>query len=116
MRNEVSSSHSQKVFQVVQDEAEREAYLILIVHGIGSNTETQTQNLSDFEKSLSELIKGGFVNSEYTFETFIIDWKTLVDESDIRKRMKKCQISANSEREMFNMTAPDIIQYLNADY
>ena len=28
-----------RIFQVVPDETEREAYLILIVHGIGSNTE-----------------------------------------------------------------------------
>lgn len=65
---------------------------------------------------MGELIKGGHINSEFTFETVVIDWKTMVDESDIRKRMRKCQISDNHGREIFNMTAPDIIQYLNAEY
>lgn len=61
--------------------------MILIVHGIGSNVETQSQNLHDFEQSLTDLIKGGFVNCEYAFETCVIDWKTLVDGSEIRKRL-----------------------------
>lgn len=101
---------------MVQDSTEREAYLILIVHGIGSNSDTQSKNKSDFDESMAALIKGGFVDSEFTFETVVIDWKTLVDESAIRKRMQKCKISVNAERDMFNVTAPDIIQYLNASY
>jgi hypothetical protein len=39
---------------------------------------------------MGELIKGGHINSEFTFETVVIDWKTMVDGSDIRKRMRKC--------------------------
>jgi hypothetical protein len=52
-----------RIFQVVPDETEREAYLILIVHGIGSNTEVQTHNKHDFDVSMNALIKGGYINS-----------------------------------------------------
>jgi hypothetical protein len=72
--------------------------------------------VADFRKCIEDLIKGGYVNSEYTFDTQIIDWKSTVDESDIRRRMSKCNVSTKATREMFNLTAPDIIQYLNQDY
>ena len=31
-------------FDIIKDDSEKEAYLILVVHGIGSNREVQTQN------------------------------------------------------------------------
>ncbi len=79
---------------MVPDETEREAYLILIVHGIGSNTEVQSHNKHDFDVSMNALIKGGYINSQYTFETVVIDWKTTVDESEMRQRMKKCMVAS----------------------
>ena len=76
---------------MVQDEKERESYLILIVHGIGSNAETQQRNKAEFEQQMRDLIKGGYVKSDYTFEVHVVDWKTLVDSSDMRQRMTKVQ-------------------------
>jgi len=48
----------------------------------------------------------------------MVDWKTTIDSSEMRTRMKKCQIQShvNDSRDMFNTTAPDIIQYLSPGY
>lgn len=33
---------------------------------------------------MQALIKGGYINCEYVFKNVMIDWKTTVDESDLR--------------------------------
>lgn len=76
----------------MQEHKEKEAYLIIMVHGIGSNTETQAKNRQDFINSVDKLITGGYIKADYTFEMVMIDWKSTVDSSEIRQRMKKCQV------------------------
>ena len=71
-------------FHLVQDDCEKEIYLILIVHGIGSPQQTQTNNKQAFDLCLDTLVKGGFIDCKYQFETVMIDWKTTVDQSDQR--------------------------------
>ena len=48
----------------------------------------------------------------------MIDWKTLVDESEMRKNMAKVKIQSqvDPERDIFNATAPDCLQYLNPKF
>ena len=92
--------------------------MILIVHGIGCERTVQQRNLTDFTDNIKFLIRGGYLSCDYAFETAMIDWKTTVDNSDLRQRSQKCHISTQvgTSRELFNSTAPDIIQYLNKEY
>ena len=47
----------------------------------------------------------------------MVNWKSMVDESQQRQRSRKCHVSQDdTAREMFNTVAPDIIQYLNESY
>lgn len=105
------SATSGRNFHVIEDDTEKEMYLIIIVHGIGSDVNTQTQNKEDFDKAIATILKGCYLNSKYSFMTHMIDWKTTIDSSEMRIRMKKCQIQShvNDSRDMFNTTAPDII-------
>ena len=65
----------------MKDDNEKEAYLILVVHGIGSNKEVQQSNKEMLDKSFESLISGGYIKSDFVFERVMIDWKTMVDES-----------------------------------
>ena len=86
------SATSGRNFHVVEDDTEKEMYLIIIVHGIGSDVNTQSQNKEDFDKAIATILKGCYLNSKYSFMTHMIDWKTTIDSSEMRIRMKKCQI------------------------
>lgn len=48
----------------------------------------------------------------------MIDWKTLVDNSEMRINMNKVKIQSEvgNERDMFNTAAPDILQYLSPKF
>ena len=101
-------------FDIIKDDSEKEAYLILVVHGIGSNREVQTQNKKMLDESFQTLISQGYSRSDFVFERVMIDWKTVVDQSQQREKLKKCSIGHRAaERDLFNMTAPDIAQYAN---
>jgi hypothetical protein len=84
------SATSGRNFQVIEDDSEKEMYLIIMVHGIGSDVKTQSQNKEDFDKAISTILKGCYLNSKYSFITQMIDWKTTIDSSEMRSRMKKC--------------------------
>ena len=58
-----------------------------MVHGIGSELEVQRKNEADFLQSINKVIKGGFFESDYQVISHIVDWKTIIEESYIRKRM-----------------------------
>lgn len=61
-----------------------------MVHGIGSIQDTQVKNKRDYDESVDFLIKGGYLQTDYTFESVMIDWKTMTDASQERSRSKKC--------------------------
>ena len=69
----------QQLSQDSKPEASLEPYLIIIVHGIGSNAETQTSNLKTFQESFKKIKKGGFYDQKYSLEMKMVDWKTDVD-------------------------------------
>ena len=64
-KSEESKSNEAGDFHLVQDDCEKEKYLILIVHGIGSTLETQTNNKQAFDSCINYLTKGGFIESDY---------------------------------------------------
>ena len=66
-------------FNIVKDDNEKEAYLILIVHGIGSNKDVQHENKKMLDQSFQTLISQGYSKSDFVFERVMIDWKTVVD-------------------------------------
>ena len=105
-------------FENINDEDEREPYLILVVHGIGSNNETQKLNKLNLDDCIKEVVKQGLVTPIYKYESVMVDWKSMTDQSESRQRSRKCYISSsvNDKRESFNLVAPDIIQYLNKDF
>ena len=69
-------------------------YLLLCVHGIGSDAETQKKNMADFHKAFSKIDQGGYYKKSYDIHIQMIDWKTLVDTSKLRKTFGKCQINS----------------------
>ena len=52
-------------FENIEDEYEQEPYLILIVHGIGSNSETQKLNKYHFDSCVKSLLKTGLIDASF---------------------------------------------------
>lgn len=93
-------------------------YLLLCVHGIGSNTDTQKINMKDFHKCFKKIDKGGYYKKVYDLKIHMIDWKTLVDKSKLRSNIAKCHIHSqiNEQRTVFNLCAPDVLQYMSPHF
>ena len=107
------------MFHVIPGNDEKEPYLLLIVHGIGSNTDQQTINKQDFDDCITDLVTKGYATeTQFKFMTHVIDWKSMVDASEQRQKMSKANINfeVESARNMFNLTAPDVLQYLSPSY
>lgn len=47
------------------DEESKEIYLLLLVHGIGSNLESQMFREQELHKGIKKVIKGGYFDSDY---------------------------------------------------
>lgn len=75
-------------------------------------------NREDFDKCIASVIDGGYCKSDFKFETRMIDWKSVVDESKLRKRMATCQVKSDmhSFKEMVDGIVPDVIQYLSPHF
>ena len=89
--------------------------MILMVHGIGSDVGTQKTNQKDFLSGINKVIKGGYFECDYKIVTHLVDWKTLIDESYIKARLKKIYTPSHVgyARELFDATVPDCLAYLN---
>lgn len=48
----------------------------------------------------------------------MIDWKTIVDDSKLRAKLATSHIQSqiNDARAMFNLCAPDVLQYLSPHF
>lgn len=71
-RSQVTASWGQDVEllsnfsgNIIKGDEEKEVYLLMMVHGIGSNIETQKTRESELHASLKKVIKGGFFECEY---------------------------------------------------
>lgn len=102
--SDVSDVSSKSINLDLGNTGELEPFLIIIVHGIGSNKDTQKLNLSNFEESFATIRKGGYYKQMYNLQMKMVDWKTAVDESSIRKDLNRCQIQSGAQdaRDMFN--------------
>lgn len=61
---------------------------MLMVHGIGSDVGTQKKNEAELFGGVNKVIKGGYFDSKYRIVSSRIDWKTMIESSDIMKRMQ----------------------------
>ena len=104
------------VYTDVPGDEEKETYLILIVHGIGSDIATQIKNASDLEASFKKIIHGNHYKTKYKFAMTIIDWRSICDSSKMRDRLARCRIKSqvNDERAAFDATVPDSLFYISS--
>ena len=102
--------------QEIKGEEEKEVYLIMIVHGIGSNLEHQRVREHELHAGIKKVTQGGYFNSEYQVVTHVVDWKTEVEKSfRFGQRIKRVTIPSHwkNAKDMFDYTVPDNLAYLN---
>lgn len=102
--------------QEVKDESEKEVYLVMLVHGIGSDIDTQKTRETEFHAGVKKIIKGGHFDNQFQIVSHIIDWKKeLQDSFRFGNRLKRVSIPSHwqSAKEVFDATIPDNLAYLN---
>ena len=112
--NDVLSSNFN--MQEIKGDEEKEIYLLLLVHGIGANIDSQKEREKEIHASLDKITKGGYFDCEYQIVTHCIDWKTEIDKSNrFGRRLKRTAVPSKWEgaREAFDYTVPDCLAYLN---
>lgn len=74
--------------------------------------------MKDFALCFQKLKEGGFYKGHYEIHLHMIDWKTLVSNSQLRSNVDKCHINSqiSEERKIFNLCAPDVLQYLSPHF
>ena len=103
-------------FSVVDAEEEKEIYLLLVVHGIGSDIGTQVKNKKGLEIGIDKIIKENkHFASDYNFVVEIINWKEVIEKSNMTEKLDRCRIKTQTRetREVFDYTIPDAIAYMN---
>ena len=87
---------SQFSVQEVKGDEEKEVYLILMVHGIGSNLESQKNSEQQLHNGIKKITRGGYFDCEYQIVTHVVDWKTEVEKSfRFGSRLKKVTIPSH---------------------
>lgn len=103
-------------FSVVDAEEEKEIYLLLVVHGIGSDVGTQKKNKKGLEIGIDKVIRENkHFTSDYSLVVEIINWKEVIEKSNMTEKLERCRIKAQTKeaREVFDYTVPDAIAYMN---
>ena len=91
-------------------------YLILIIHGIGANLETQRGYDKSMNDNFKKIIEGGYHDSKYDIITHVVDWKTEIEKSGrFGRRLKRVTIPSDwtGPKKWFDNTVPDCLAYLN---
>ena len=102
--------------QEIQGDEEKEVYLLLIVHGIGANLESQKVREAELHAGMKKILEGGYFDCDYKIVTHVVDWKTEVEKSHrFGNRLKRVTIPSQwqSAKEMYDYTVPDNLAYLN---
>lgn len=96
----------------------REIYLLLLVHGIGTQEEWQLQHIKDFNHCLVKVQELYFKNSPYEFVIKMVNWKSLLNNEETKAKVDRVTIKEGSQsaRELFNETVVDILFYLSKGY
>jgi len=82
--------------QEVKGKEEKEVYLVLLVHGIGSNIDSQKIRETEFHAGIKKVIGGGHFVSQYQIVTHVVDWKTEVEKSfRFGSRLKRVTIPSH---------------------
>ena len=82
--------------EVGNDDIEKEVHLILMVHGIGSNYESQKIREKEMHASFKKIDNKGYFQSDYRIVTHIVNWKQELEKSSsFGKRLKKVTIPSH---------------------
>ena len=74
--------------------------------------------MADFEACFQKIYAGGYYKKTFDLKMHMIDWKTMVEDSKIRANLAKAHIQSqiNDARQMFNLCAPDVLQYMSPHF
>lgn len=62
---DVELINSEFNIQDIKGDEEKEVYLMLMVHGIGSNLESQKTREQELHTGIGKVLQGGYFDSEY---------------------------------------------------
>ena len=94
---------------------------MLLVHGIGSNIDSQVLMEEKLHASFKKVTQGkggkeGYFDSAYQIVTHVVDWKSEVEQSGrFGQRLKRVTIPSSSQyaKNMFDYTVPDTMAFFN---
>jgi hypothetical protein len=74
--------------------------------------------MADFNQCFQKIYSGGYYKKSLDLKLHMIDWKTIVDDSKLRAKLATSHIQSqiNDARAMFNLCAPDVLQYLSPHF
>ncbi|TNV82016.1 hypothetical protein FGO68_gene6477 [Halteria grandinella] len=106
-------------FDIVEDN--REQYLLLIVHGIGTVQEWQEQNRAHLRDSILKVQSKYFHRSNFEFVIRMVDWNSLLKTEETQTKVHRVTVKdvngqTDSYRHIFNETVVDILFYLSKQY
>ncbi len=87
---EEKESNISKQFEQVNNQ--REQYLILLVHGIGTKEEYQAQNVKEFNESIQKVCRRNFKNSDYEFVIKMVDWKSILNNKQTKEKVDRVTV------------------------